>query len=185
MRSFCQAANQRSPCPKGGAGAGRWSGEVGCHERCGFSGRNGGLGNKHFPPIPYILSRGRRVTLTFSHHVLPPKGGRLFKVFSFFTAVPPSAGCWLWPVPGDLWWPCFFSSVQSLSHVQLFATPWTATHQASLCITNSQSLLKPMSIEPVMPSNHLILCHPLLLLLFSGLKQSLSFRPETEVRLKH
>ena len=57
-----------------------------------------------------------------------------------------------------------FSSVQLLSHVWLFATSWTATHQASLCITNSQSLLKLMSIELVMPSNHLILCHPLLLL---------------------
>ena len=57
-----------------------------------------------------------------------------------------------------------FSSVQLLSRVQLFATPWTAAHQASLSITNSQSLPKPMSIEAVMPSNHLILCHPLLLL---------------------
>ena len=57
-----------------------------------------------------------------------------------------------------------FSSVQSLIHVQLFATPWTAEHQASLSITNSQSLPKPMSIELVMPANHLILCCPLLLL---------------------
>ena len=56
-----------------------------------------------------------------------------------------------------------FSSVQSLSHVQLFATPWTAACQASLSITNSQSLLKLMSIESVMPSNHFILCRPLLL----------------------
>ena len=57
-----------------------------------------------------------------------------------------------------------FSSIQSLSHVQLFATPRTAAHQASLSITNSQSLLKLiMSIELVMPSNHLILCRPLLL----------------------
>ena len=56
-----------------------------------------------------------------------------------------------------------FSSVQSLSRVQLFATPWTAARQASLSITNSQSLLKPMSIESMMPSNHLILCRPLLL----------------------
>ena len=56
-----------------------------------------------------------------------------------------------------------FSSVQSLSCVRLFATPWTAARQASLSITNSQSLLKLMSIKPVMPSNHLILCHPLLL----------------------
>ena len=57
-----------------------------------------------------------------------------------------------------------FSSVQSLSHVPPFATPWTAAHQASLSITNSQSLLKLMSIELVMLSNHLILCCPLLLL---------------------
>ena len=55
-----------------------------------------------------------------------------------------------------------FSSV--LSHVRLFPTPWTVARQASLSITNSQSLLKLMSIESVMPSNHLILCHPLLLL---------------------
>ena len=55
------------------------------------------------------------------------------------------------------------SSVQLLSHIQLFATPWTAAHQASLSITNSQSLLKLMSIESVTPSNYLILCCPLLL----------------------
>ena len=54
--------------------------------------------------------------------------------------------------------------VQSFSRVQLFVTPWTAARQASLSITISRSLLKPMSIESVMPSNHLILCHPLLLL---------------------
>ena len=57
-----------------------------------------------------------------------------------------------------------FSSVQSLSCVQLFATPWTAAHQASLSITNSWSLLKLMPVESVMPSNYLILCCPLLLL---------------------
>ena len=57
-----------------------------------------------------------------------------------------------------------FSSVQLLNHVQLFATPWTIAHQASLSITNSQSLLKLMSIEWVMPSNHLLLCCPFLLL---------------------
>ena len=57
-----------------------------------------------------------------------------------------------------------FSSVQSLSRVWLFATPWTAAHQASLSITNSWSPPKPTSIELVMPSNHLILCHPFLLL---------------------
>ena len=54
--------------------------------------------------------------------------------------------------------------IPSPSHIQLFATPWTAACQASLSITNSQSLPKLMSIESVMPSNHLILCHPLLLL---------------------
>jgi len=57
-----------------------------------------------------------------------------------------------------------FSSVQSLSHVGLSATPWTAARQASLSITNSRSLPKFMSIELVIPSNHLILCRPLLLL---------------------
>ena len=61
-----------------------------------------------------------------------------------------------------------FSSVQSLSHVWLFATPWIAAHQASLSITNSQSSLKLMSIESVMPSSHLILCRP-----FSSCPQSL------------
>ena len=61
---------------------------------------------------------------------------------------------------------CYFYtySVQSLSCVRLFATPWAAAHQASLYIANHQSLLKLMSIELVMPSNHFILCHPLLLL---------------------
>ena len=58
-----------------------------------------------------------------------------------------------------------FSSVQSLSHVLLFVTSWTTACQASLSITNSWSPPKPMSIESVMPSNHLILCHLLLLLL--------------------
>ena len=55
-------------------------------------------------------------------------------------------------------------SIQSLSYVRLFATPWTAAHKASLSITNSWSLLKLMSTESLMPSNHLIVCHPLLLL---------------------
>ena len=69
----------------------------------------------------------------------------------------------------DAWVKLLLSSVQSFlsvaqfSHVQLFVTPWTAAHQSSLSITNSRSLLKLMSIESVMPSNHLILC-PLLLL---------------------
>ena len=71
------------------------------------------------------------------------------------------------------------SSVQSLSHIQLFETPWTTTRQASLSIINSQSLLKLMSIESVMPSNHLILCCPLLLLPASGsfpMSQFFTFR---------
>ena len=60
---------------------------------------------------------------------------------------------------------CLFgNSAQSLSHVQLFVTPWTAIRQASLSITNSRSPPKPMSIESVIPSNYLILCRPLLLL---------------------
>ena len=61
--------------------------------------------------------------------------------------------------------PFWFSSVQLLSHFRLFATPWTAACQVSLSITNSRSLLRLMSIELVMPSNHLILCCPLFLLL--------------------
>ena len=91
--------------------------------------------------------------------------------------------CWLWEKllvrffgvgssnSGFLCWPYVwlmltqnqFSSVQLLSHVWLFVTPWTTTCQASLSITNSRSLPKLMSIELVMPSNHLILCRPLLL----------------------
>ena len=61
-------------------------------------------------------------------------------------------------------------SIQSLSRVQLFVNPWTAARQASLSITNSQSLLKLMSIESVLPSNHLILCHPLLPSVFPGIR---------------
>ena len=63
-------------------------------------------------------------------------------------------------------------SVQSLSCVQLFATPWTAAHQVSLSITSSQSLHKLMSIESVMPSNHLILCRPILVIMFSQKKNT-------------
>ena len=72
--------------------------------------------------------------------------------------------------PGD--YHTQFSSIQLLSCVRLFVTPWTAACQASLSITNSQSLLKLMSIELVMPSNRLILCHPLLLLpsIFSSIR---------------
>ena len=65
---------------------------------------------------------------------------------------------------GSTWLAPGYGSVQSLSHVRLFATPWIAAHQASLSITNSQSSLKLMSMESVMPSSHLILCRPLFLL---------------------
>ena len=64
----------------------------------------------------------------------------------------------------DWWWWCYWGSVQSLSRVQLFVTPGTTARQASLSITNSWRLLKRMSIESVMPSSHLILCRPLLIL---------------------
>ena len=85
------------------------------------------------------------------------------------------------------WWfilfPLPFSSVQSLSRVWLFATPWIAACQASLSITNSQSLSKLMSIELVIPSNHLILCRPLLLLppIFSSIKV---FPNESALRIR-
>ena len=65
--------------------------------------------------------------------------------------------------PGTRYHPIQFSSVQSLSCVQIFVTPWTAAHQASLSSTNSWSSVKLMSIESVKPSNHFILCRPLLL----------------------
>ena len=58
----------------------------------------------------------------------------------------------------------YLAALQSLGHVRLFATPWTAAHQASLSLTIPWSLLRLMSIRSVMPPNHLILCHPLLLL---------------------
>ena len=75
------------------------------------------------------------------------------------------------------------SSIQLLSHVGLFATLWTAKHQASLSITNSQSLLKSMSIESVMPFNYLIICHPLLLLpsIFPSIRV---FSNESDLRIR-
>ena len=86
-----------------------------------------------------------------------------------------------------------FSSVQSLSCVWLFATPWTAARQASLSITNSWSLLKPMPIASVMPPNQLILCRPLLLLpsifpsirVFSWLSSSHQVAKVLEFQLQH
>ena len=80
-------------------------------------------------------------------------------------------------------WGQGLSSVQSLSHVRLFVTPWTAASQASLSITNSQSLLKLMSIELVMPTNQLILCRTLLLLpsIFPSIKV---FSNESALRIR-
>ena len=78
---------------------------------------------------------------------------------------------------------CSVSSVQSLSHVPLFAIPWTAAHQAPLSITNSRSLPKPMSIESVMASNRLILCHRLLLLL-SIFPSIMVFSNESALRIR-
>ena len=76
-----------------------------------------------------------------------------------------------------------FSSVQSLSRVRLFVTPWTAARQASRSTTNSRSQPKPMSIESVMPSNHLIFCHPLLLLpsIFPSIR---GFSNESALRIR-
>ena len=91
--------------------------------------------DRHFP---YITS--------FHPHSNPPRGK---------DQSPPFTGC-----TGSEW----ILSVQLLSCVRLFVTPWTAAHQASLSIINSRSLLKLMSIELMMPSNHLILCRPLLFL---------------------
>ena len=82
----------------------------------------------------------------------------------------------------------YLSSVQSLSHLWLFATPWTEAHQASLSITNSRSLLKLMAIELVMPSNHLILCRSLLLLyqgLFQWVGSSYQGAKVLEFQLQH
>ena len=86
------------------------------------------------------------------------------------------------------------SSVQSLSRVQLFVTPWTAARQASLSITSSRSLRKPMSMESVMPSSHLILCRPLLpaafnlsqhQVLFQGVGSSHQVAKALEFQLQH
>ena len=92
-----------------------------------------------------------------------PYGGQEHSFPSYFSR---SLSDW----PGA--WHIQFSSVQSLSRVQLFAIPWTAACQASLSIINSQSSLKLMSIEAVMPSSHLILCYPLVLLssIFASIK---------------
>ena len=108
---------------------------------------------------------GTRVLLSFRGQLLHLKSFcHSFVILSFCETLVPSLSPSLSMVffGGD-WSPILFV-VHLLSCVQLFATPWTATHQASLSFTVFQSLLKLMSIEVVMPSNHLILCCPLLLL---------------------
>ena len=77
---------------------------------------------------------------------------------------------------------CVCICVRSLSHVQLFATPWTAAHQASLSITNFRSLFKLMSIESVMPSNHLILCPPFSSAFNLSQHQGLSYESVLHIR---
>ena len=84
-------------------------------------------------------------------------------IFYLLTIITNLINIFVFIITGMIYIDKSISSVQSLSHVQLFATPWTATHQASMSTINSQSLLKLMSIELVIPSNHLILCRRLLL----------------------
>ena len=88
----------------------------------------------------------------------------LYVMSHFSLAFFKSLCLYFWQIPYKLSWCRTLSSVQLLSHARLFSTPWIAARQASLSITNSRSPPKPMSIESVMPSNHLILCCPLLLL---------------------
>ena len=130
-----------------------------------------------FPIVEYFLTflTGLNVITTdtmhfallvFSHHF--PKSMQIFKKlsqvspdlqrFSSFCGANSHHDKLLLPA---WWYWVWFVVVQPLSHVQLFATPWTAAHKASLSFTISWSLLKLMSIESVMPSNCLILCHPL------------------------
>ena len=80
----------------------------------------------------------------------------------------------------------YLPSIRSFGHVLLFVTPWTAARQASLSITNSQSLLKLMSIESMMPCNHLNLCHPLLLLpsVFSSIRERWLFSSESILHIR-
>ena len=93
---------------------------------------------------------------------LPPSSG--FSRQEYWSGLPFPSPCRIIVLHNSSIFSFLRSLVQSLSCVQIFVTPWTAAHQASLSTTNSQSLLKLIPIESVMPSNHLILCHPLLLL---------------------
>ena len=120
--------------------------------------------------IPFSRTEPRSSTLQADSLPSEPPGKpwnilRINKIFLLFLALAPYSLHLESPIPpasSDEYYPSF-SSCQSLNHIQLFVTPWTVAHQASLSITNSWSLLKLMSIESVMLSNHLILCCPLLL----------------------
>ena len=118
----------------------------------------------------------RTKTLLISWLQSPPVILELKKIKSVTVSTHLFAMKWCGRVPGYSFFECEFkpafscssftliSSVQLLSHFRLLVTPWTTAHQVSLSTTDSRSPSKPMSIESVMPSNHLILCHPLLLL---------------------
>ena len=113
--------------------------------------------NRRRTPFTKEIHQCVRGILSHSHHHSHKATGHL--PVSFPRALPLIKSSWLYTTK------CFqLSSVQLLSHVWLFATVWTAACQPSLSITNSQGLLKLISIESVMPSNHLILCRSLLLL---------------------
>ena len=107
-----------------------------------------------FTPLPPVIYKHTLESLPAATHVVTPS--------AFYTEVPELGGqpVWAWGFPKRQ---SAFSSVQLLSRVRRFATPWTAACQASLSITNSGSLLKLMFIQSVMSSNHLIPCGPLLL----------------------
>ena len=122
-------------------------------------------------PTSYSIEQMQPTSLSGDQHLCFPNScyceqctneycSCMFILLSIFLNINLRNGIW-----GSKYISVQFSSVQSLSHVQLFATPWTAAHQASPSITNCRSPPKPMSIESMMPSNHLILCRPLLLLL--------------------
>ena len=115
----------------------------------------------HFLHLP--ASRNMPFLVSFSV-LLHPKSLMLALDFSFKSQKNVNHLSTYWLILLHKHFPCLFSSVHSLSRVRLFATPWITAHQASLSITNSQGLLKLMSIESVTPSNPLILCRPLLLL---------------------
>ena len=114
--------------------------------------------NKLQDQCQVLGNKDKYETIAWRNHIQPAKEYCLqFKNTLYVSKIKTTNGfCLLFSLQ--------FSSVQLLTHVQLFATPWTAARQASLYITSSRSSLRLMSIESVMPSNRLILCHPLLLL---------------------